>query len=329
MRKPVVLSGMQPTGRLHIGNYLGALKNFVELQNSKKYQCYFFLADLHSLTQSSLGPAELHQNIYELTADYLAAGLDPKKSLIYQQSRISAHSELGWVLGTVTSIGDLRRMTQFKDKSGDEKESSNSGLLTYPVLQAGDIALYGANFVPVGEDQVQHLELTREIVRRFNARFGEALVEPKPLLTPTPRVMSLKNPLKKMSKSDPASCIFLDDSPEEVRDKMKRAATDSGSEVKLDWDNKPGISNLLTIYSSLVGESVEAIENQYAGKNYSAFKSDLAEVIVEHFADFRKKKAALMKSRAKLETILKAGSKKASKQAEKKMLEVKKRTGLI
>ncbi|MFA5098836.1 MAG: tryptophan--tRNA ligase [Candidatus Paceibacterota bacterium] len=326
--KPILVSGIQPTGKLHIGNYLGALKNFVALQNSGKYQCYFFIADLHSLT-GEFNPKEKQKQILNLTADFLAAGLDPKKSVIFQQSQISAHSELMWILNTVIPMGELERMTQFKDKSGNQKENINIGLFDYPVLMAADIILYDAKVVPVGDDQLQHLELTRTLVRKFNSKFGKIFVEPHGLHTKTPRVMSLQNPEKKMSKSQPEGCLFIDDSPEEIKNKIKRAVTDSGSEIKYDKKNKPAISNLLEIYSALSGDKIEKLENKFAGNNYSALKNDLAELITDYFADFRKKKLALLKNPAKLRLALESGSKKAEAIANKKILEVKKKVGLI
>ncbi len=325
---PILVSGIQSTGRLHIGNYLGALKNFVELQNSGKYQCYFFIADLHALTENP-NPKDLRKNIVNLAADFLAAGLDPKKSVIFQQSQISAHSELNWILESISSIGELRRMTQFKAKSEGEKESANVGLLTYPVLQSADILLYDAEFVPVGEDQLQHLELTRTLARKFNKKFGRIFVEPKSILTLTPRVMSLANPEKKMSKSQPDGCLFMDDEPEEIKRKISRATTDSGSEIKHDRKNKPGIANLLEIYSSVSDEPVVKIEKRFSGKNYSELKKSLAEEISNYFADFRKKKKSLLAKPYTLKTILSAGSKKASAKASAKISEVKKKVGLV
>ena len=325
--KPILVSGIQPSGRLHIGNYLGALKNFVELQNSGKYQCYFFIADLHSLTENYTSE-EKRQQILELTADFIAAGLDPKKSVIFLQSQIPAHSELAWILSTATPIGELRRMTQYKDKSDNEKESANAGLLTYPVLMAADIILYDAKFVPVGEDQIQHLELTRTLVRKFSAKFNDVFIEPRPILTETPRIMSLKNPEKKMSKSDPQSCVFLDDSPEDIRAKFKSATTDSGSEIKYDPKNKPGISNMLKIFSAVSGESLKESEKMFAGSSYSNFKGAVAESIVAHFADYREKKQTLLARPKTLTTILNSGSKKAALRANRKIREVKSRVGL-
>ncbi|MEY4731277.1 MAG: tryptophanyl-tRNA synthetase, tryptophanyl-tRNA synthetase, partial [Candidatus Parcubacteria bacterium] len=218
--KPVLVSGIQPSGRLHIGNYLGALKNFVDLQNSGKYSCSFFLADLHSLTEPVSGE-EQRKRIMELTADFLAAGLDPKRSVVFQHSQIPAHSEAAWIFNTITPLGELYRMTQFKDKAEHQKENVNAGLLTYPTLMAADILLYDAKFVPVGNDQDQHLELTRTLARKFNVKFGKTFVEPQALHTPTPRVMSLKDPTKKMSKSQPETCLFLDESSAEIEKKIK------------------------------------------------------------------------------------------------------------
>jgi tryptophanyl-tRNA synthetase len=324
--KPILVSGMQPTGRLHIGNYLGALKNFLELQNSGKYQCYFFLADLHALTEGP-EPKALAANILNLTADYLAAGLDPKKSVIYQQSQIPAHSELAWVLNTVTPMGDLERMTQYKDKSARQAANVNAGLFTYPVLMAADIVLYDAEFIPVGDDQLQHLELARTVARKFNARFGETFIEPKGSLTQTPRVMSLKDPAKKMSKSDPDGCLFIDDSPEEIKRKLARAVTDSGAEILYDPEKKPGLSNLLEIYAAFVGKDPHAVAIDFEGKQYSDLKRGLAELIAQHFEKFRAKKTALLAKPAGMRKILAAGSKKAGLVAAKKMAEVKKKVG--
>lgn len=326
--KPILISGIQPTGKLHIGNYLGALKSFVELQNSGKYECYFFIADLHSLTEN-FDPKEKSEQILNLTADFLAAGLDPKKSTIFLQSRIPAHSELAWILNTVTPMGELERMTQFKDKSARQKENVNAGLFTYPTLMAADILLYSTNVVPVGDDQDQHLEITRTLARKFNAKFGKTFIEPKAVHTKTPRVMSLSNPLKKMSKSEPESCLFIDDSPHEIQNKIKRAVTDSGTEIKYDKKNKPAISNLLEIYSSLSGEGISALEKRFKGKKYVEFKIDVAKTVANHFADFRKAKSALIENRAHLLSLLSDGSEKAAQIANKKIAEVKKKIGLV
>jgi len=349
MAKPVLISGIQPSGKLHLGNYLGALKNFVELQNSGKYQCYFFIADYHSLTEE-FNPQEKTGQILNLAADYLAIGLNPKKSTLFVQSQVPQSTELAWILDTLTPLGELGRMTQFKDKMEWSIKASidvidknseiiseknklpggvNAGLLMYPTLMAADVLLYDAAFVPVGDDQLQHLELTRTLARKFESRFGKLFMEPKPLLTATPRIMSLDNPAKKMSKSMPKGCLFIDDSPAEIEAKIKTAVTDSGSEVKYDPQSKAAIANLMIIYKELSGKSLETIKKQFQGKGYGEFKKSLAGVVIEHFADFRKKKAALMQKPATIKTVLKSGSTKARKVAEKKMQEVRKKIGLI
>ncbi|MBI2604423.1 MAG: tryptophan--tRNA ligase, partial [Candidatus Harrisonbacteria bacterium] len=274
MAKPMLISGIQPSGKLHLGNYLGALKNFVALQKSGNYQCLFFIADLHSLTET-YDPEMKPGQILDLAASYLALGLDPKKSTLFVQSQVPQTTELAWILGTLTPFGELRRMTQFKDKAESQEENVNVGLFTYPVLMAADMLLYDAAFVPVGEDQLQHLELTRTLARKFNSRFGETFVEPKPLMTSVPRLMSLADPMKKMSKSQPDGCLFLDDAPEVIEAKLKRAVTDSGSVVKYDEKEKPGISNLLRIMSALSGKQIPELEKAFAGENYSEFKHAL------------------------------------------------------
>lgn len=359
MDKPRLISGIQPTGKLHLGNYLGALKNFVSLQNSGEYDCYFFIADLHSLTQQDFDPKEKGGEILNLFKDFLAAGLDPKKSVIFQQSQIPAHSEFAWILNTITPMGELKRMTQFKDKASDrikaenltrriltplDKEAeeiyentiediadeytktANVGLFDYPVLMASDILLYDAQFVPVGEDQLQHLELTRALAKKFNSRFGHILREPKPLLTDTPRVMSLQDPTKKMSKSDPKGCIFMDDAPEEIQVKVKTAVTDSGSEIVYNPEEKPAISNMLRIYATLTDKFIPDLEKEFVHMNYSEFKIGLANVISEHFNNFRENKKGLNEN---LSETLESGSKKADKIASKKLEEIKEKVGLI
>lgn len=328
MAKPILVSGIQPSGRLHIGNYLGALKNFVELQNSGKYECYFFIADLHSLSED-FSPREKREQILETVAEYLAGGLDPRKSLIFQQSQVPAHSELAKILDNITPMGEMERMTQFKDKSVSQKQNVNLGLFAYPVLMAADILLYDAKFVPVGDDQLQHLELARTLARKFNARFGKTFIEPQPILTKASRVMSLKNPEKKMSKSDPAGCLFLDDSPEEIKVKIARATTDSGSEVSYDPQKKPGLSNLIEIYAALSHMEPKLIAAEFTGQNYAHFKSRLAELVADHFADFRAKKKSLLAKPQNLIATLTSGSRKAAKVAEKKIAEVKKKIGLL
>jgi len=327
MAKPILVSGIQPSGRLHIGNYLGALKNFVDLQNSGDYDCYFFIADLHSLTEQ-YDPHEKQKQILNLMADFLAAGLDPKKSTIYLQSLIPAHSELAWIFNTITPMGELERMTQFKDKAERQAANVNVGLFDYPVLMAADILLYSPKFVPVGDDQMQHLELTRTIARKFNARFGNIFFEPKGLLTKTPRVMSLKNPEKKMSKSAPESCLFIDDSPDEIRAKIARATTDSGSEITYDRESKPGLSNLLELYGAFTHMDPQTVAKEFGDKNYAEFKSALSVLVSSYFREFRDTKKKLLAKPATLKKTLESGSKKAAKIAETKIADVKKKIGL-
>ncbi|HVM77000.1 MAG TPA: tryptophan--tRNA ligase [Candidatus Paceibacterota bacterium] len=325
--KPVLVSGMQPTGRLHIGNYLGALKNYVDTQNSGTYECFFFVVDLHSLTEN-FDPKEKREQILSLTADYLAAGLNPKKSTIFLQSHVPAHSELAWIFGTLTPMGELERMTQYKDKAARQIANVNAGLFTYPILMAADILLYNPNVVPVGDDQLQHIELTRTIARKFNSRFGTTFREPRDLLTKTPRVMSLKDPSRKMSKSQPEGCLFLDDSPKEIATKIARAVTDSGSEIVYDPAKKPGLSNLLEIYGALTHMDPTLVAEEFGGQQYSALKMKLAEVVTESFAEFRERKAELMENPKKIIAVLNAGAKKASNVAEKKMQEVREKVGI-
>src|SRR3989344_5305079 len=301
MSKPILISGIQPTGGLHLGNYLGALKNFVELQNSGKYDCYFFIADYHSLTED-FEPKEKGQQILDLAATYLAAGLDPEKSTIFLQSDVPESAELAWIFNTITPFGELRRMTQFKDKSESTPENINVGLFTYPVLMAADILLYDAKFVPVGEDQLQHLELARTLARMFNAKFGKTFVEPQPILTQVPRLMSLDNPAKKMSKSRPEGCLFIDDYPAHIQEKLAKAVTDSGKDVRYEPVSKPGISNMLLIMSNLTGKTIKELEATFSGSNYSEFKHALSDVVADYFADYREKKKSLMKNSKSLRT---------------------------
>lgn len=326
MTKPVIISGIQPSGKLHIGNYLGALKNFVELQESGKYQCFFFIADLHSLTEE-YNLVEKKAQILDTAISYLAAGLTPKKSNLFIQSHVTGHTELSWILNTITPMGELSRMTQFKDKS--ERMEANVGLFSYPVLMAADILLYNSAFVPVGDDQDQHLELTRTLARKFNNRFGEAFIEPKALHTATPRVMSLDEPTKKMSKSRPAGCLFIDDEPEVIKKKVMAAVTDSGSEIIFNPEKKPGISNLLLIVSALTGVDIPSLEKQFQGNNYGQFKSAVATIISDHFDAFRKAKAKLVKKPTSALAPFNKGAAKAQKVAEKKLALVRERVGLL
>jgi tryptophanyl-tRNA synthetase len=323
-----LISGIQPSGRLHIGNYLGALKNFVALQNSGEYQCYFFIADLHSITED-FNPAEKKQQILDALASFIAVGLDPKKSLLFIQSHVPAHTELAWILNTITPFGELSRMTQFKDKAGQQQNNINVGLFAYPVLQAADILLYDAHAVPIGEDQLQHLELTRTLARKFNAKFGNTFIEPQPLLTPTPRTMSFADPTKKMSKSEPSGCVFLDDEPETIEAKIMAAVTDSGSEVLFDEHAKPGIANLITIYANLAGKKIYDIEQKFRGKKYGVFKKSLAKTITTHFTAFRRKKAKLLTNPEKLIKIAFRGGKAARAITTIKIQDIRRKIGLL
>lgn len=327
MQKPILFSGMQPTGKLHIGNYFGALKNFVDLQNSDRYQCYFFVADLHSIT-AEFDPMKKYRQTVGVVADYIAAGISPEKSVIFVQSQIPEHSELAWVLNCITPFGELRRMTQFKDKSLVQKENINVGLFDYPVLMAADVLLYDTEVVPVGEDQLQHLELTRTIARKFNSQFKKIMKEPEPLLTEVPRLMSLSDPLRKMSKSMPEGCLFLDDEPEIIREKIKRAVTDSGSEVTYNPTKKPGIANLMRIYRGFAELSVKEIERKYKTANYGVFKRELAEIVVEGLRPFQVRKKLLLKKTGEIDRIIEKGRKKAQKKATEKMDQVKMTIGL-
>jgi len=321
-----VFSGIRPTGELHIGNYLGAIKQWIKLQHSN--ECFFCIVDYHAIT-TPFRPQEVEKNIFDTLIAYLAAGLDPKKCTIFVQSQVKEHTELAWILGTITPLGDLKRMTQFKEKSKKHPEYVNAGLLNYPLLMAADILLYKTDLVPVGKDQVQHVELTREIARRFNKMFGKVFKEPKVLLSEGEKIMSLQNPKKKMSKTDdPKGCILLFDEPEEIERKIMRAVTDLGKEIKYDPVKKPGISNLLKIYSLFSEKSIEELEEKYKGKGYEQFKRDLAKLLIKKLEVFRKKKKELEKRKVYLKEILKRGTEKAEKIAKLTMKEVREKMGL-
>jgi tryptophanyl-tRNA synthetase len=320
-----VFSGIRPTGELHIGNYLGAIKQWIKLQDSN--ECFFCIVDYHAIT-TPFKPGEMKRNILDTLITYLAAGLDPKKSTIFVQSHIKEHTELAWILGTITPLGDLKRMTQFKEKSKKHPEYVNAGLLNYPLLMAADILLYKTDLVPVGKDQVQHVELAREIARRFNKMFGKVFKEPKVLLSEGEKIMSLQNPKKKMSKTDdPKGCILLFDTPEEIEKKIMRAVTDLGKEIKYDPAKKPGISNLLKIYSIFSEKPIKELEKKYKGKGYKEFKRDLAKILIKKLEVFRKKRRELEKREVYLKEILKKGAERAEKIAKFTMKEVKEKIG--
>lgn len=322
---PRILSGIQPTGIIHLGNYFGAIHNWLDLQ--KKFDCVFFIADLHALTVHQ-EPSEFNRNIIDLAKIYLACGLNPKKSVIFRQSAVPEHLELGWILNCVTPISELERMTQFKDKAKQHKENINAGLFTYPCLMAADILLYDTDFVPVGEDQVQHVELARTIGQKFNNRYSEIfkLHEAK-INKISARLKGLDDPTKKMSKSAASeyNYIALTDSADTIRKKIKKAMTDSGSEIKYIAD-KPAIANLMTIYSLITGLDFAKIEKKFQGKGYGEFKSDLAERIVKFVEPIQKKLHAI--SDEAVVKILSEGAKQAQKIATKKMKQIKVTIGL-
>jgi tryptophanyl-tRNA synthetase len=326
--RPRVFSGIQPTGGIHIGNYLGAIRNWVRQQ--ELYNNIFSIVDLHAMT-IPYNPADLRARILELASVLLAAGIIPDRSILFVQSAVRQHSELAWILGTLTTFGELRRMTQFKEKAGKGTERVGVGLFTYPVLQAADILLYDADLVPVGEDQKQHIELARDLAIRFNRSFGETFVVPKPDIKEAgARIMSLTEPSAKMSKSNPnpASRLELTDRPEEIRKKVLKAVTDSGAEIRYDEVNKPAISNLLTIYHLFTGTLIPEIEQRYAGVGYGAFKRDLAEVIVEGLALIQRRLAELNAAPQEVAWNLEQGAQRARQIAEAKMERVREVTGL-
>lgn len=325
----MLLSGIQPSGVLHLGNYLGAIKNWIALQD--KYRSFFCVVDYHAITTPQ-DPKLLKERVFGVAALYLAAGIDSRKSTIFVQSHVPAHTELAWILNTITPMGELERMTQFKDKSKAQGESVNVGLFDYPVLMAADILLYKPNVVPVGEDQVQHTELTRTLARKFNAKFGKVFVEPKAILPELgARIMGLDNPEKKMSKSasSPLNYIALDDAPEVIRDKFKRAVTDSGREVKFDTLKKPAVSNLLTIYSLVSEKSISELEKKYAGRGYVEFKSDLAEAVIHFLQPIQKRLKELKEDRVLVESILEEGAASANEVASATLREVKQAMGIL
>ena len=306
-----VFSGIQPSGTSHLGTYLGALSNWVSLQND--YESYFCIVDLHAITVPQ-DPKVLRANVRVMAAIFLAVGLAPERAVIFRQSRVSEHTELSWLLNCIARVGELSRMTQFKDKAQrGGAESASVGLYDYPVLQAADILLYNAHLVPVGEDQRQHLELSRTLARRFNGLYGETFVVPEPMILETgARIMALDEPTQKMSKSapTPAGYIALLDEPDVIRRKIRRAKTDSGTEIVATPD-KPALANLLNIYAGLTGRPVIEIEKQYQGKGYGDFKKDLAEVVVESLTPIRARTLELLDNPRELDEVLEAGAERA------------------
>jgi len=323
-----ILSGIQPSGSIHIGNYLGAIKQWLLLQ--EKNNCVFFIADLHALT-IPYEPKELQQKIMDVAVAYLAAGIDPKKSIFFVQSQVKEHSELCWLLNTITPVGELERMTEYKDKAKRFKQNVNAGLLDYPVLMAADVLLYKTEAVPVGKDQVQHLELARTIARKFNKKFGDVFVEPKPLLSKLgAKVMALDDPKKKMSKSlGEESYISLFEEPEEIAKKIMGAVTDPGKEIKYDEAKKPGISNLLTIYSLFGERPVKDVEKMFVGKGYAEFKKSLIDLLISSLEPFRQKRKELLARKVYIQESLALGAKRAQVIAQSTLKEAKERMGLI
>jgi len=321
-----ILSGIKPTGQLTLGNYIGALKNFKDFQS--KGECFIFIADLHALTLP-IEPETLKNNSKDIAAFYLASGLDPKKCTLFLQSDVSAHAEANAILQNYLYMGELSRMTQFKDKSKSMKDSAiGLGLFAYPVLMCADILLYDANIVPVGEDQTQHVELARDLVNRFNKRYGKVLTMPKAEVSKVgKRIMSLSNPYKKMSKSDPKGDIFLKDDINVIRKKIMSAVTDSGNEVKYDVNNKPGISNLLTIYAAMKNISIDEAEKHFINYRYGDFKKEVADAVIDEIKPFQDRYKEILSSNI-IDEVLKEGAKKASLIANKTLSKIKTAVGL-
>ncbi|XOB41110.1 MAG: tryptophan--tRNA ligase [Candidatus Nealsonbacteria bacterium] len=323
-----VFSGIQPSGTLHIGNYLGAIKQWIELQ--EKAECIFSIVDLHAITVP-YQPKKLKENVLDAAICYLAAGINPEKSILFVQSEVKEHTELAWLLNTITPIGELQRMTQYKDKSKQFKKSVNAGLLNYPVLMAADILLYQTDTVPVGKDQKQHVELTREIAKRFNSKFGKTFKIPKAQIpTLGAKIMALNNPKKKMSKSLGPECyISLFDEPLIIRKKIMSAVTDTGRKIIYNPKKKPGISNLLIIYSLFSRKSIKQLEKDFKNKGYGDFKKSLANLLINSLKPFREKRKELIKRKVYIKEILKQGRKKAQNIAILNISQVKKKMGLI
>lgn len=325
--KKIVVSGLKPSGILHIGNYLGVIKKAVELQDIKHYQCFYFIADYHSLT-INFTPQEKKEEIFNMVVDVLASGIDPNKSIFFIQSHILEHANLAWIFNNLISVGRLSGMIEYKEKIA-EGHMPNVGLFDYPVLMAADILLYNAHLVPVGEDQLQHLELSRDLARIFNKRFGKIFNEPQPILTKALRIMSLDNPLKKMSKTLPGGCLYLCDSKQEIINKIKRAVTDSEYQISYDPIKRPAISNLILIYSEFSSLKPEVIAQKFKNSGYFEFKKALIEVVLDKLLPIQNKRKELLKNKKEVIKILNEGAKKAKIVAQKNFLKIKKIIGLI
>lgn len=326
--KPVLLSGSAPSGNLQLGNYIGAVQSWARLQ--EQYRNYYMVVDLHAITTRQ-DPKLLRERSLSFYAQYLACGLDPERNMIFFQSHVAEHAELAWVLACFTPYGDLTRMTQFKDKAAKHTKNINAGLFTYPVLMAADILLYDANLVPVGEDQKQHLELTRDVAMRFNNEFGETFTVPEPFIPKVgARIMALLEPTRKMDKSDPNpnNTIFLLDDPKLIEKKFKSATTDSGTEIKFAED-KPGVSNLLSIQSALTGKTIPELESHFAGKMYGHLKIETAQLVIEKLKPVQERYAELVKDQGYLKSVMKAGAERARTHASRTLARVYDALGFI
>lgn len=326
-KKPVILSGITPSGVLMIGHYMGAIRNWVALQH--EYECFFMVADLHAITVPQT-PADLRRRTLDIAAGYIACGIDPDVCTLFVQSHVPEHTQLTWVLGSITGMGEASRMTQYKDKSSDNSENNNVALFTYPVLMAADILLYQADLVPVGDDQKQHLELTRNLAERFNFRYSPTFTVPEPFIPPVgARVMSLQEPTKKMSKSDKneKATLFISDSDDAIRMKIKRAVTDSGTDIRFDEKNRPGVANLMTLYSTATGKSNAEIEREFEGLGYAEFKEAAAEAMVGFMRPMRERFLDLRSDTTMLNALLAKGAETARNRARRTLRKVYKKVG--
>lgn len=329
IRKKTILSGIQSSGDITIGHYAGAIRNWTTLQH--QYECFFMTADLHALTVRQ-NPAALRKRTLDVVAMYIACGIDPKSCVLFVQSHVPAHAELAWILNCFTGIGECSRMTQFKEKSQQHNENVNVGLFAYPILMAADILLYQADLVPVGDDQKQHIELTRNLAERFNFHYSPTFTIPEPFIPPVgARIMSLQEPSKKMSKSDEnqRNVIFLADSDDVIAGKIRRAVTDSGTEISYSVEKRPGISNLITLYSVATGLSFAAIEEIFAGKTYSEFKNEVADAVIHLIAPIRERFIHLRSESGELESLMKLGAESAAARARRTLSKVYKKVGLV
>ena len=328
-KKKRIFSGIQPSGDLTLGSYMGAIKNWVALQD--EYDCVYCIVDMHAITVRQV-PADLRRRALDQLAQYVACGLDPEKSILFIQSHVPQHAELSWVLGCYTQFGELSRMTQFKQKSQQHADNITAGLFTYPVLMAADILLYQTDLVPVGEDQRQHVELCRDIAQRFNGVYSDTFTLPEAFIQRVEqgaRIMSLVNPLNKMSKSDPEGCVNLIDSPEVIQRKFKRAVTDSETAVRYDKENKPGVSNLLTIYCASTGKTLEEAEAEFQDQGYGVFKPAVGDAVIELLRPIREEAQRLMSDKAYLEDIYRQGAERASRIANRTLAKVYKKVGFL